>query len=184
MYSLLHVWLNLNFGIYSCSLWTAVSNILFCFMYFTVFFKRINIFCLHPCACLESTHSKHTWKSCQACLIDPDCVSLGLLSLCLATLEKTVVFKGRSGSQGRCGMLRGLDPRPLTGLETPFLGSQTTGNKGIDRGQEAPLTLFESLLLFCSVLGHSINHALLTCLLTNGKVLSTNVSYGCGNSSR
>lgn len=129
------------------------------------------------------SRSKHTWKTCQACLIDPDCVRLCLLSLSLATLEKTLVFKGRSGSQGHCGILRCLDHRLLTGLENPFLGSQTTGSRGIDRGQEAPLTLFESLLLFCSVLGHSINHALLTCLLTNVKVLSTNVSYGCGNSS-
>lgn len=68
----------------------------------------------------------------------------------------------------------------MTGLETPFLGSETRGSRGKEtsaRGALDPDLIFTSV---CFVPGHLINHALLTCLITNVVSLSTHMNYGSG----
>lgn len=67
----------------------------------------------------------------------------------------------------------------MTGLETPFLGSQTRGSRGKDRQGKRGI-LDPALLVFCFALGHLINHARLTCLITNVIVLSAHMNYGSG----
>ncbi len=128
------------------------------------------------------TRAENTWQSCQASLIDPDCVCLSLLSLCSETLEKILFLRSVLGARGIVGFREAWflsvdrSGNPISEQPKPKEGSEE-----IDRGAEVPLTLFESSVLFCSVFACVINHALLTCLLTDVIVLSTHMNYGCGN---
>lgn len=90
----LTIWFNLNVVIYLCCLCRTFSNILFFLMTFLMKNKSSTFlaFSPRPCALLENT-----WKNCQARLIE-------LYPSQPFVFEKTLVFKGRSGSRGHCGI--------------------------------------------------------------------------------